>query len=711
MVRAEDSFSRFTTDSRCAGPGLFRLGALRPAGWLRRQLEIQAQGLCGHLDEFWPDVRDSGWIGGEAEGWERAPYWLDGLIPLAFLLEDERLIAKVDRWMDHILAAQGEDGWLGPQQQEQQGYHSARDPWPLFVMLKAMTQFAEAREEDASGARCFVAIGKALHAIASLLDKRPLFDWNQYRWADLLLTIRWYLARREDALVAELAERIHHQGYDWETHFARFVWTGKSRHWTFDRHVVNNAMGLKAPGLWQLHTEGRVDAERLFGPIDELDRHHGQPTGMFSGDECLAGRSPSQGTELCAVVEYLFSLEQLSPFIADARLSERFERIAFSALPAPFTADMWAHQYDQQVNQVQCTIEEERVYTTNRADANLYGLEPDFGCCTANMHQGFPKLCSSLWCRGEAGSIRALSYAPCEMELGAEELGVEALRAEELGTRAPADSLSTGGLRVTVTTAYPFDERILIVIEGHGPLAEAQRRLELPIPSWAEGATLALGEQAARPCRAGEIAVLERTWSGRSEITLRLPLHVRAEFAYRDSVSVYCGPVLFAYQPQEEWIHERGEHPHSDWRVLPRSPWNVAIGLKRGAAMGLERSSVEASSFANTGLTEQLDPGPLVALQEGGASLLAPSRSKQHGAGAFVPVELREVPDWGDRAGGCSAAPAKPDLERRPWLRREPFGAPGPVCKHRPAHRRAAVVLERLSGAISPPASRSPAAP
>jgi hypothetical protein len=248
MVRAEDSFSRFTTDSRCAGPGLFRLGALRPAGWLRRQLEIQAQGLCGHLDEFWPDVRDSGWIGGEAEGWERAPYWLDGLIPLAFLLEDERLIAKVDRWMDHILAAQGEDGWLGPQQQEQQGYHSARDPWPLFVMLKAMTQFAEAREEDASGARCFVAIGKALHAIASLLDKRPLFDWNQYRWADLLLTIRWYLARREDALVAELAERIHHQGYDWETHFARFVWTGKSRHWTFDRHVVNNAMGLKAPG-------------------------------------------------------------------------------------------------------------------------------------------------------------------------------------------------------------------------------------------------------------------------------------------------------------------------------------------------------------------------------------------------------------------------------------------------------------------------------
>ena len=60
-----------------------------PAGWLRRQLEIEARGLAGNLDKVWPDVRDSKWIGGTAEGWERVPYWLDGFIPLAFLLGDE----------------------------------------------------------------------------------------------------------------------------------------------------------------------------------------------------------------------------------------------------------------------------------------------------------------------------------------------------------------------------------------------------------------------------------------------------------------------------------------------------------------------------------------------------------------------------------------------------------------------------------------------
>ncbi|MBC7317423.1 MAG: hypothetical protein H5T70_13450, partial [Chloroflexi bacterium] len=69
------------------------LGSIYPAGWLAHQLRLQAEGLSGHLDEFWPDVAQSAWIGGTAEGWERGPYWLDGLVPLAFLLKDARLQA------------------------------------------------------------------------------------------------------------------------------------------------------------------------------------------------------------------------------------------------------------------------------------------------------------------------------------------------------------------------------------------------------------------------------------------------------------------------------------------------------------------------------------------------------------------------------------------------------------------------------------------
>ena len=85
---------------------------IKPTGWLRRQLEIQAKGLSGNLDKIWPDVRDSAWIGGDRDGWERVPYWLDGFIPLAYLLENEDMIARAKRYIDAILAQQCEDGWI-----------------------------------------------------------------------------------------------------------------------------------------------------------------------------------------------------------------------------------------------------------------------------------------------------------------------------------------------------------------------------------------------------------------------------------------------------------------------------------------------------------------------------------------------------------------------------------------------------------------------
>ena len=113
------------------------LGAVLPNGWLRRQLQIQAEGLTGHLDEIWPDVgKNSGWLGGTGESWERGPYFVDGLVPLAYLLHDERLIAKARPWVEWTLTHQGEDGRIGPPKNT--------DWWPNMVMLKVLTQYQEA---------------------------------------------------------------------------------------------------------------------------------------------------------------------------------------------------------------------------------------------------------------------------------------------------------------------------------------------------------------------------------------------------------------------------------------------------------------------------------------------------------------------------------------------------------------------------------------
>ena len=74
--------------------------------------------------------------------------------------------------------------------------------------------------------------------------------------------------------------------------------------------------------------------------------------------------------------------------------------------------DMWSHQYDQQVNQVQCTINPDHMWSTNGPESNLFGLEPNYGCCTANLHQGWPKFVAHLWMRTAGEGIAAVAYAP-----------------------------------------------------------------------------------------------------------------------------------------------------------------------------------------------------------------------------------------------------------------------------------------------------------
>ena len=242
--------------------------------------------------------------------------------------------------------------------------------------------------------------------------------------------------------------------------------------WKWTKHVVNTAMATKASALsWRLDQRpgDRAFATRM---IEILDRHHGQVTGMFTGDECLAGRSPLQGTELCAVVEFMYSLEHLYSVFGDPVFADRLERVAFNALPATFAPDMWSHQYDQQVNQVQCTINPDHLWTTNGPDSNLFGLEPNFGCCTANMHQGWPKLAAHLW-----------------MKTRDEGLVGDGLRAVPRAASPRAACRST----VAVDTDYPFRETVAITVR---PEREARFPLVLRVPAWAEGATVRVGDGA-----------------------------------------------------------------------------------------------------------------------------------------------------------------------------------------------------------------------
>jgi len=551
------------------------LGRVEPAGWLKSQLRIQADGLTGHLDEFWPDVRDSAWFGGGAEGWERAPYWLDGAIPLAFLLRDEPLLARVRRYVGLILDRQGDDGWLGPR-----AANSAApvDVWSHFLIDKALVQYHEATGD----ARVLEAVVRDLRMLLGHLDAQPLFNWGRYRWFEGLVSIYYAYARTGEARLLRLARRLHAQGFDWKAHYRGedvTVPTPRRGMWKWDKHVVNTAMALKGNALWS-RLSGRA-ADRAFAHrmFEILDRHHGQVTGIFTGDECLAGKSPIQGTELCAVAEAMYSLEHLVSILGDPAFADRLERIAFNAWPATNAPDMWSHQYDQQVNQVQCTINPECLWATNGPDSNLFGLEPNFGCCTANLHQAWPKFAASLWMKTPDEGLAAAAYAP------------SVARFESRGVP----------VTVALDTGYPFREELRFTVTVARPVAFP---LLVRVPAWAEGATL--GDTPVRP---GTFHRVEREWQGTTDLVLRLPMRAAASRRYNDAVALERGPLVYALKIGEAWkrVNEEKpgrEPPHADWEVRPTTPWNYALAVDArnpAASVTFEERPIGACPFSPEG--------------------------------------------------------------------------------------------------------------
>ena len=86
------------------------LSTSQPTGWLQEQLKVQARGLSGHLALFWKDIEQSAWVGGDGDGGlhERTPYWLNGVVALAFQLENgperTKMMGQVNKYIDYVLS-------------------------------------------------------------------------------------------------------------------------------------------------------------------------------------------------------------------------------------------------------------------------------------------------------------------------------------------------------------------------------------------------------------------------------------------------------------------------------------------------------------------------------------------------------------------------------------------------------------------------------
>ena len=313
-------------------------------------------------------------------------------------------------------------------------------------------------------------------------------------------------------------------------------------------HGVNIAMGLKTPGVINLFKSGFKEEGGFRFGWSKLVRHHGVASGMFICDKHLNGNSPTQGSELCAIVELMSTLETLLGLgDFNAEYADILEKIAYNALPAAFSADMTAHQCQEQVNQVKVSREPRRWYNCTDG-ANLFAAVPDEDCCAANCGQGWPRFVASLWYATADGGLQAVSYAPCTV-------------------RAVLDGVP---VRLQVSGSYPFSQSVEIRVSVKKP---CEFPLYLRMPAWIRQPMVFLPDGEIMQVRAGDVSCVRRRWRSGDVIRLEMGTVPRLTKWYHQSGAVELGPLLMALQPEE--IRERTEN--DDWQVTAGSPWNWAL--------------------------------------------------------------------------------------------------------------------------------------
>lgn len=206
-------------------------GAVRPRGWLRQQLDLQIDGLCGRYDEISDFLvyETNGWVDPDQWAWEELPYWLRGLGDLGYVTGDRGILAKANRWIQGILATQAPDGWFGPNALRT-SLEGGPDFWPGMPLLGALRSWQEYSGDDA--------VVPFMTKYLAFQNRQPseVFNrsWGAFRWGDNIDSAYWLFNRTGDEWLLDLVTKMHEGSADY---------TSGIPNW----HNVNLAQGFREP--------------------------------------------------------------------------------------------------------------------------------------------------------------------------------------------------------------------------------------------------------------------------------------------------------------------------------------------------------------------------------------------------------------------------------------------------------------------------------
>lgn len=542
------------------------VGSIKPEGWLRKYLELQRDGLTGHLNEIsaWLEKENNAWLtNGGDHGWEEVPYWLKGYGNLAYILGDENMINEAKAWIEAAINSQRPDGSFGPINMK----GDKPELWAQMIMLWCLQSYYEYTNDS----RVLTLMTNFFKWELSLPDDKFLEDyWENSRGGDNLLSVYWLYNKTGESFLLELAEKIHRNTADWTRPSTLPNW-----------HNVNVAQCFREPATYYMLDKDSALLAASYNVHHLIRRTFGQvPGGMFGSDEnCRMGYiDPRQGVETCGMVEQMASDEIMLRMTGDPFWAEHCEDVAFNTYPAATMPDFKALRYITCPNHV---ISDSKNHHPGIDNSGPFLAMNPFSsrCCQHNHAQGWPYYTEHLVLATPDNGAALALYASCK------------------ATMKVGDGQQ---IAIHEETNYPFDEVIRLTVQTD---KEVEFPLYLRIPTWANQAQIHInGQKVTTPVTSGQYACIRRTWKNDDKVELTLPmqLSLRTWQVNKNSVSVNYGPLTMSLKIQEKYVKSDSKETaigDSQWQkdadasqwptyeIYPDSPWNYSLVLNKDNAL------------------------------------------------------------------------------------------------------------------------------
>ena len=647
-------------------------GSIRPEGWLKRQLELESEGLPGRLYERGQYLKSgNGWLqAGSDWGWEEQPYWLRTFVKLAVLTRDERMLGVSRRWVDGVLSTARTDGWFGPESLRTHRHDRTgaiiSDIWPHMVMAEALLTWYDETHDERIPA---VLTGFAKWCLAQSDDvflKRDstwTFEVQQGRACDMVPALFRLWDLTGDRACLSLADRLF-----------------RMRQRTPDRtfltiHNVNFAQRFAYETVFSRRSGNpshRAFADYWYEINSRL--WGGEfPRGAFAADECqrVGCFDARYATESCCWGEIVRSFRELANLTGEVRWCDRTEDVVFNWHPVAFTPDWKRVHYLTGANMVSVDAATDHNYM-DPAPRIAYSADR-YRCCLHNAGLALPLFAENLTRVAPGGDLVFALYAPHSGRLG------------ETSWR--------------MTTRYPFRETVSLELTGLGA-----RGIRLRVPGWAKGFEVKRGGRPfAATDEAGRWLELRGEWGA----TERLEIVMKAEcslsvHARTHSVTVDRGPLSYSLALGETYrevsapkfetaadgttvgvfpAEKEGVAGERMTEVTPTGRWNYALVRSKGLEFR-ERPWTDDCFVASNAVCEisavgrrvpewTLQDGQPAALQESPVATSEPEEPLRFipmGAARCRLTVLPVAAEGGDIATRWRPAPAVTKRSERPPL-------------------------------------------